>query len=129
MEVGAEPESSKVQWPPKAICPACRRSPDNTNGNTDEKVDWDEEEVYKFLRKTYGQAILKVAVEAQSLGSKGDGAGRGKDENLTSSAITAPVGAAVGIAMASCGFGVAACCWRLQQKKRKYCSFCTPWPF
>ncbi|CAM6090971.1 unnamed protein product [Calypogeia fissa] len=115
VEASVESQRSKLQWPPRALCPPCRMSSEDAHGDADEDVEWDEDEVYEFLRKTYGQSILVVADEAKTLGNNGDETG--VEENLTSSA--APVGAAVGIAMASCGFGVAACCWRVQQKKRK----------
>jgi thiol oxidase len=117
--VDAEPQSSKVQWPPEAICGACRIGPGSTHGNADEEIEWNEEKVYTFLRKTYGQSIVTVTDEAETSGNKGDEAGHGKDENIITSATTAPIGAAVGIAVASCGFGVAACCWRGQQKRKR----------
>ncbi|KAL3678384.1 hypothetical protein R1sor_021340 [Riccia sorocarpa] len=107
----------KIQWPSKRLCPSCRK-----HGDTDEDSEWDEDNVYRFLKKFYGDdldttfegdsEILSKVVHSESGGSR-------VEETITNSSVAVPVGAAVGIAIASCGFGVAACCWRLQQKKRK----------
>ncbi|EFJ32853.1 hypothetical protein SELMODRAFT_230635 [Selaginella moellendorffii] len=41
------------------------------------------------------------------------------DESSSTSRVAVPIGAAFGIGMASCGFGIVACFWRMQQKRKK----------
>jgi thiol oxidase len=41
-------------------------------------------------------------------------------DDASSGAARVPIGAALGVAAASCIFGALACFWRAQQKNRKY---------
>ena len=43
----------KVQWPPRELCPRCRRSRQGGDGDDDDG-EWDEGEVLAFLRRYYG---------------------------------------------------------------------------
>ncbi|KAG6545684.1 hypothetical protein Mapa_012869 [Marchantia paleacea] len=112
-----QPSRPKIQWPPKRMCTSCRK-----HGDTDDEFEWDEDEVYFFLRKIYGDSLEATVEESTKITTKSrhsDNDSTRVEETLTNNSVAVPVGAAAGIAMASCGFGVAACCWRLQQKKRK----------
>ncbi|KAL2610056.1 hypothetical protein R1flu_028629 [Riccia fluitans] len=107
----------KIQWPSKKMCTSCRK-----HGDTDEDSEWDEDSVYRFLRKFYGDSLDTTYEEVSRVSSKirpSESESSREEEEITNNSVAVPVGAAVGIAMASCGFGLAACCWRLQQKKRK----------
>lgn len=80
------------------------------------KIDWNEDEVYKFLVRYYGR-ILASSHNDASLSSKYD---ESYDITTSTNAVAVPVGAALAIAVASCTFGALACFWRAQQKNRKY---------
>lgn len=57
MEGGFEdPLHPKVQWPPPALCPACRLGGGATDGGggVGSGSDWDEGETLKFLKRYYG---------------------------------------------------------------------------
>jgi thiol oxidase len=112
----AETQSSKIQWPPKALCAECSTGPGR---NPDEHIDWNEEEVYKFIEKTYGQSIERATHGMKASGGMVAGADYAEEERTITSATTAPIGAALGIAMACFGFGVAAYLWRDQQKRKR----------
>jgi thiol oxidase len=76
-------------------------------------------EVYKFLTGYYGKTLTSLYKEKGHLGDEvTDGAI--VDLVASTNAVVVPVGAALAIALASCAFGALACCWRSQQKTRKY---------
>ncbi|XP_047943593.1 sulfhydryl oxidase 2-like [Salvia hispanica] len=114
-----DPEFPKIIWPPRQLCPSCYVSKSGKDSN---KIEWDHDEVYKFLKGYYEKALVtlykekELLVEKQSVGLLA--------EDLTAStsvnALVVPLGAALAIAVASCVFGALACYWRQHQKSRKY---------
>ncbi|KAK3134899.1 hypothetical protein QOZ80_5BG0412160 [Eleusine coracana subsp. coracana] len=109
----------KVIWPPTQLCPSCYRSSSRT---ADEavQVEWDEDEVFQFLVNYYGKMLVSSYKESytESL-QENKQLGSISDDSSASSAATVPLGAALGVALASCTFGALACFWRAQQKNRK----------
>lgn len=81
------------------------------------QVEWNEDEVFNFLVNYYGKMLVssyrETSMQSFQVGSI-------SDDSSASSAATVPIGAALGIALASCTFGALACFWRTQQKNRKY---------
>lgn len=113
-----DPMFPKIIWPPKQLCPSCYHSSSRKRTGTSQ-VDWNEDEVFKFLVQYYRKTIVSLYKDA-SLSSNGND-GSVADNIITSTkAVAVPLGAALGIAFASCAFGVLACFWRRQQKNRKY---------
>ncbi|XP_038725303.1 sulfhydryl oxidase 2-like isoform X2 [Tripterygium wilfordii] len=113
-----DPKFPKIIWPSKQLCSSCSLShgqKDNGSG----LVDWDENEVLKFLTKYYGETLVSLHKEKGS--RLGNDVTDGAVEELVAStnAIVVPMGAALAIAFASCAFGALACYWRSQQKSRK----------
>ncbi|GBG93074.1 hypothetical protein CBR_g58693, partial [Chara braunii] len=133
-----DPEYPKINWPSKELCPMCRAVPlPGMQGDWD--ATWVEDEVYKFLMKFYAHPLGEGDIIAEENrkrtleqnaqdtivtpnfdGIRGGGFG---EENRvqqtqmdTSTAV--PAGAAIAVAIASCAFGIVACWWRVQQKKR-----------
>ncbi|XP_024523489.1 sulfhydryl oxidase 2 isoform X2 [Selaginella moellendorffii] len=106
-----DPKFPKQQWPPKELCTACKKDGDQ----------WDESAVYTFLTELYGRALVSIPEEkldaALRKSSKAEVAV--PDESSSTSRVAVPIGAAFGIGMASCGFGIVACFWRMQQKRKK----------
>lgn len=109
----ADPKFPKMIWPPRQLCMSCYRS------RSSQPIEWDLDEVHKFLTSYYGRTLASLYKSNSALGTIGaDGV---LDEPTTSTnAVAVPVGAALAIALASCAFGVLACYWRSQQKSRKY---------
>ncbi|ONK81701.1 uncharacterized protein A4U43_C01F32000 [Asparagus officinalis] len=106
-----DPKFPKMIWPPKQLCPSCYRS--------QSKVDWNDDEVFKFLVKYYGETLVSSykkdgLVKIENEESISDDA-----TSSTAHAVVVPLGAALAIALASCAFGALACFWRTQQKNRK----------
>ncbi|KAH8496078.1 hypothetical protein H0E87_019026 [Populus deltoides] len=113
-----DPKFPKVIWPPKQLCSLCYLS-HNRRENGTSQIDWDMNEVYKFLTGYYGKTLTSLYKEKGHLGDEvTDGAI--VDLVASTNAVVVPVGAALAIALASCAFGALACCWRSQQKTRKY---------
>ncbi|XP_062111042.1 sulfhydryl oxidase 2 isoform X1 [Humulus lupulus] len=111
----ADPKFPKMIWPPKQLCPSCYRSHTQRNN----EIDWDQDEVFKFLTNYYGKTLVSLYKDKDALGN--DGADGAIEELVASTnALVVPVGAALAIAVASCAFGALACYWRSQQKSRKY---------
>ncbi|KAE9618710.1 hypothetical protein Lal_00047897 [Lupinus albus] len=110
-----DPKFPKTIWPPKQLCPSCYLVHDHRNN----KIEWNQDEVYKFLITYYGKTITSLDKD-KIVGNNGtDGA----VEDLVveaSNAVAVPLGAALAIAVASCAFGALACYWRSHQKSRKY---------
>lgn len=102
-----DPRFPKVIWPTKQLCPSCYLSSSR----------WNEDEVFKFLVGYYGNTLVS-SYKKDASNMKDEVVG----DEVTGSrnAVAVPVGAALGIALASCTFGALACFWRAQQKNRKY---------
>ena len=110
-----DPKFPKTIWPPMQLCSSCYLSHDWKKN----KIDWNRDEVFKFLTTYYSRTLTSLYKDNNLTGNeKTDGA----VEDLTAStnAIVVPVGAALAIAVASCAFGALAWYWRSQQKSRKY---------
>lgn len=113
-----DPEFPKVTWPPKQLCPSCYLSPGKTS-DKNSKIDWNENEVFKFLVSYYGKELVNLYKDKEL--QAGVGTEKTVNEELVAStnAVVVPLGAALAIAVASCAFGALACFWRSQQKNRK----------
>ncbi|XP_016472923.1 sulfhydryl oxidase 2 isoform X3 [Nicotiana tabacum] len=114
-----DPEFPKAIWPPKQLCSSCYLSPSKTSEENN-KIDWDEDEVFKFLVSYYGKELVTLYKDNEQQGG-------GKTEKIvaeelvaSTNAVVVPVGAALAIAVASCAFGALAYIWRSRQKNRKY---------
>ncbi|KAI9168838.1 hypothetical protein LWI28_002620 [Acer negundo] len=113
----ADPKFPKIIWPPAQLCSSCYRSQSKADTKSSQ-IDWDEDEVFKFLSSYYGKTLVSLYKEKDLLRDDGtDGAL--EDLVATTNAVVVPVGAALAIALASCAFGALACYWRSQQKNRK----------
>ncbi|KAK8677182.1 hypothetical protein V6N13_142736 [Hibiscus sabdariffa] len=112
-----DPKFPKIIWPPKQLCPSCYPSqgPKDKGSN---QIDWDKDEVFKFLTSYYGNKLVSLYNEKDLLAND-----RTKvtldDVVASTNAVVVPVGAALAIAIASCVFGALACYWRSRQKNRK----------
>ncbi|KAF6172336.1 hypothetical protein GIB67_024958 [Kingdonia uniflora] len=117
METG-DPKFPKIMWPTKQLCPSCYLIPSrNKNGTV--SVDWNKDEVFKFLVGYYGKKLVS-SYKNNSLVEDDVRKSLADDIVTTTNVVTVPLGAALGIALASCAFGALACLWRSQQKNRKY---------
>ncbi|KAF8727478.1 hypothetical protein HU200_019086 [Digitaria exilis] len=116
----ADPSFPKVIWPPKQLCPSCYRLSSRTADGT-MQIEWDEDEVFRFLVDYYGKKLVSSYRETymDSHLQVTKQVGSTSDDSSSSSAATVPIGAALGVAVASCTFGALACFWRTQQKNRK----------
>jgi len=116
----ADPSFPKVIWPPKQLCPSCYRSSSKAADGA-MQVEWEEDEVFHFLVDYYGKKLVssyrETSMNSHLLVTKH--VGSISDDSSASSAATVPIGAALGVAVASCTFGALACFWRTQQKNRK----------
>lgn len=111
-----DPKFPKTIWPPKQLCPSCYLVHDLRNN----KIEWNQDEVFKFLTNYYGKSLASIYKDKSIIGNdRSDGAVEDLIVEATN-AIVVPVGAALAIAVASCAFGALACYWRSQQKSRKY---------
>lgn len=102
-EAKVKGQSPRKLWPPENECPACRDSFSES--------DWDEETVYIYLMEFYA---LKAAE---------GGAYQQRSQLLTTvdtSALGVPYWAALGMAMASCGFVFTICHSRSSKLRFKY---------
>ncbi|KAF3432231.1 hypothetical protein FNV43_RR26970 [Rhamnella rubrinervis] len=110
-----DPKFPKMIWPPKQLCPTCIRSRNQRNN----EIDWDQDEVFKFLISYYGNTLVSLYKDKGFLDNDGIDSAL-EDLVASTNALVVPVGAALAIAAASCAFGALACYWRSQQKSRKY---------
>ncbi|URD74187.1 Erv1 / Alr family [Musa troglodytarum] len=108
-----DPRFPKIIWPPKQLCRSCYVS-SSRKRRSNMKMDWNEDEVYKFLVGYYGRTLVSSHSDA-TLSSKYD---ESYDVTTSTNAVAVPVGAALAIAVASCTFAALACFWRAQQKNR-----------
>ncbi|XP_016547184.1 sulfhydryl oxidase 2 isoform X5 [Capsicum annuum] len=115
LETG-DPEFPKAIWPPKKLCSSCYLKTSKENG----KIEWDENEVFKFLVSYYGKGLVTLQKEMEQ--QSGSQTEKIVAEEVVGSthAVVVPVGAALAIAVASCAFGALAYIWRSRQKNRKY---------
>ncbi|KAJ6689604.1 hypothetical protein OIU85_005963 [Salix viminalis] len=109
----------KIIWPPKELCSSCHPS-SNQRENGAGQIDWNLNEVYKFLTGYYGKTLASLYKEKDRRLGEEVSDGAIADLVTSTSAVVVPVGAALAIALASCAFGALACFWRSQQKNRKY---------
>lgn len=116
-----DPKFPKIAWPPRQLCPSCYRSPakEEVSDGGGFRVEWSADDVFSFLARYYG-ATLASSYKDDDRVSGGGGESAGGDDGASTVGVAVPVGAALGIALASCAFGALACFWRTQQKKRKY---------
>ncbi|XP_038987647.1 sulfhydryl oxidase 1-like isoform X2 [Phoenix dactylifera] len=112
-----DPMFPKIIWPPKQLCPSCYLSSSRKRTGTSQ-VDWNEDEVFKFLVQYYGKTLVSSYKDASLRSNRNDEPGA-DDSTTSTNAVAVPLGAALAISFASCAFGVLACFWRTQQKNRK----------
>uniref|UniRef100_A0A6N2MXD6 Sulfhydryl oxidase n=1 Tax=Salix viminalis TaxID=40686 RepID=A0A6N2MXD6_SALVM len=112
-----DPKFPKVIWPPKQLCSLCYLS-HSRRENGISQIDWDMDEVYKFLTEYYGKTLASLYKEKGRLGDEVTD-GTIVDLVASTNAVVVPAGAALAIALASCAFGALACYWRSHQKNRK----------
>ncbi|KAF3616765.1 Sulfhydryl oxidase 1 [Capsicum annuum] len=113
-----DPEFPKVIWPPKQLCPSCYLNPGKTS-DENSKIDWNKDEVFKFLVSYYGKELVNLYEDVKELQAGGSTQKTVNEELVASTdAVVVPLGAALAIAVASCAFGALACFWRSQQKNR-----------
>ncbi|PWA43013.1 quiescin-sulfhydryl oxidase 2 [Artemisia annua] len=112
-----DPKFPKSIWPSKQLCPTCY-----TNHNQNEEsssIDWDRDEVFKFLGIYYGKTLVSLYKEKDKAHNQIKNSAASEELLQSTNALVVPVGAALAIAVASCLFGALACFWRSQQKNRK----------
>ncbi|XP_010044158.2 sulfhydryl oxidase 2 isoform X1 [Eucalyptus grandis] len=114
----ADPEFPKIIWPPKQLCSSCHQS-DSRRNDGSINIDWDQDEVFKFLKQYYGKTLVSI-YQKKDIIQKDGATGALEDSAASTNAIVVPIGAALAIAVASCAFGALACYWRSRQKNRKY---------
>ncbi|CAI9096068.1 OLC1v1032137C1 [Oldenlandia corymbosa var. corymbosa] len=112
-----DPKFPKAVWPSKQLCRSCYRS---QKTDDDGQIDWDEDEIFKFLVSYYGTTLVSLSKDKEELLNDVSNKVLVKDVVATTNAIVVPIGAAFAIAVASCGFGGLAWFWRSRQKNRKY---------
>ncbi|CAK8573951.1 unnamed protein product [Lathyrus sativus] len=110
-----DPKFPKTVWPPKQLCSSCYLDYDQTSN----KIEWNQDEVYRTLRNYYGKTLVSLYKENGIAGTEGAEGATLEDLTVGTNAVVVPVGAALAIAVASCAFGALACYWRSQQKSRK----------
>ncbi|KAJ0253441.1 Sulfhydryl oxidase 1 [Hirschfeldia incana] len=111
-----DPKFPKMIWPPKQLCSSCYLT------STGKNIDWDHDEVYRFLKEYYGEKLVSSYKKKSEGGVSKEEVVVAAAEEMTvpTNALVVPVGAALAIALASCAFGALACYWRIQQKNRKH---------
>ncbi|MBA0746534.1 hypothetical protein Gogos_009042, partial [Gossypium gossypioides] len=111
-----DPKFPKIIWPPKQLCPSCYHLQGPKDKGTNQ-IDWDQNEVFKFLMSYYGNTLISLY---KGKGVLADGRTNATLDDLVTStnAVVVPIGAAFAIAIASCMFGALACYWRSRQKSR-----------
>lgn len=110
----------RTVWPTKELCTDCLKRPSDDNKATGkDEPDWDNDAVYKWLVDWYGPSLQPLP-KMKRKGRDDVELGLGGDDSGSTESSVVRNGAAVGVLIASCGFGLIACWWRMQQKKRKY---------
>lgn len=118
----ADPKFHKIAWPPVHLCKLCWVAHDpkqGGKGNTSQGKAFSRSDVYSFLMKFYGHALAPSNDSINHSLVRRNPVVLSETQDSTRSAVTVPIGAALAIAFASCGFGGVACVWRMQQKRRK----------
>lgn len=117
-----DPKFLKQLWPPATLCKSCWNEGVVKRADSTSQDLFAFSEVYSFLLKFYGHALSPSnTTRSNFLSKERAGSGLVKVQDSSSrSAVTVPIGAALAIAFASCGFGAVACFWRTRQKKKKY---------
>lgn len=113
-----DPNFPKIIWPPRLLCSSCCQS-HGQRGDRLSNIDWNQDEVYRFLTQYYGRTLVSLYKKKALLQTDGT-IGSLEDLVASTNAVVVPVGAALAIAIASCAFGALACYWRSRQKNRKY---------
>lgn len=113
-----DPKFPKIIWPPKQLCSSCYNSLRQTNNGTTQ-IDWNLDEVYKFLASYYGTTLASLYKAKRFLQNEATSSAIEDLVAQSTTAVMVPMGAAMAIALASCGFGALACYWRSRQKSRK----------
>ncbi|KAL8228967.1 hypothetical protein R6Q57_013867 [Mikania cordata] len=113
-----DPKFPKTTWPTKHLCPACYNNPNQNEESS--SIDWDRDEVFKFLTGYYGNMLVSLYKEKDKEQSQMKINAVAEEVLQSTNALVVPVGAALAIAVASCLFGALACFWRSRQKNRKY---------
>ncbi|KAG8366704.1 hypothetical protein BUALT_Bualt17G0107100 [Buddleja alternifolia] len=114
-----DPKFPKIIWPSRQLCPSCYLNRSKKNGGKSH-IDWDQDEVYKFLIGYYGKTHTPLYKDKELLVEERADGVQAEDLSAIAHAVVVPVGAALAIAVASCGFGALTCFWRQRQKSRKY---------
>nr|GEU35510.1 sulfhydryl oxidase 2-like isoform X2 [Tanacetum cinerariifolium] len=112
-----DPKFPKSIWPSKQLCPTCYTK--HNQNEESSSIDWDRDEVFKFLGIYYGKTLVSLYKEKDKAHSQIKTSAASEELLQSTNALVVPVGAALAIAVASCLFGALACFWRSQQKNRK----------
>lgn len=112
-----DPKFPKSIWPSKQLCPTCYT--DHNQNEESSSIDWDRDEVVKFLGIYYGKTLVSLYKEKDKAHNQIKNSAASEEVLQSTNALVVPVGAALAIAVASCLFGALACFWRSQQKNRK----------
>ncbi|XP_051144700.1 sulfhydryl oxidase 2-like isoform X2 [Andrographis paniculata] len=113
-----DPMFPKMIWPARQLCPSCYRSKSSKDDDKNE-IDWDEDEVYKFLIGYYRETLATFVKVNKQLNNNNPDSAFADDLAVSAHAVVVPIGAALAIAVVSCLFGALACYWRQRQKSRK----------
>eukprot|EP00897_Mesotaenium_endlicherianum_P008107 jgi/Mesen1/7324/ME000376S06484 len=110
-----DPHFRKVQWPNERLCRTCHLAGSNS---------WNDDAVFTFLVDYFEHPHESEPAGLSEKAAVSDAVGvmekqRSEEAMAESSAAAVPAGAAVLIALSSCGFAGAALWWRRQQKRRK----------
>ncbi|XP_021727126.1 sulfhydryl oxidase 2-like isoform X1 [Chenopodium quinoa] len=116
LETG-DPNYPKMIWPPKQLCPSCHLS---QKGDSSSQVNWDKEEVFKFLASYYGKTLLSAYKDKDLLRHDEVQNSHAEEQMEATNPMVVSIGAALALAVASAAFGALTCYWRSQQKSRKY---------
>lgn len=112
-----DPKFPKIPFPPEQLCPSCYSKNEN---KVDNSINWDHDEVFKFLLSYYGNMLVSHYKDKDSdIISHVSTISQVDSEDLAGNALVVPVGGAMAIAVASCMFGALAYVWRARQKNRK----------
>ncbi|KAD7478809.1 hypothetical protein E3N88_01945 [Mikania micrantha] len=95
-----DPKFPKTTWPTKHLCPACYNNPNqNEESNS---IDWNRDEVFKFLTGYYGNMLVSLYKEKDKEHSQMKVNAVAEEVLQSTNALVVPVGAALAIAVASC---------------------------
>ncbi|XP_021857362.1 sulfhydryl oxidase 2 isoform X2 [Spinacia oleracea] len=117
METG-DPNYPKMIWPLKELCPSCHLSL-ISKSDVSSQVNWDKEEVFKFLASYYGKTLHSVYKDKDLLTQDVDQHSHSEEQMASTNPFVVSIGAALALAVASAAFGALTCYWRCHQKSRK----------